>query len=302
MRVRSRRWFAGGGTTAVKVLAAMTAVGCCLAAAAYATTRPPQSAPDTSQPLRPRIVEHPESVTDSPTAEFDFSQPARPPARAAKGIPVRFECRLDDEEWELCVGPVTLRGVGRGTHRFLVRAVNHSGTNGPTASFDWRRTSATAPPAVSPAPAVESQPAPAPSPPPVETPAEPPVIPPVEPPVTGIPFSIEQVGSLEDLYPGEPAQTIDVRIENPNPSPISIVSLAASIASSPPGCPAAENFVLTGSAIDPGAPLVVAAESTLTLPAQGISGPTIAMLELPVSQDACQAAELEIALSGEATG
>ena len=47
---------------------------------------------------------------------------------------------------------------------------------------------------------------------------------------------------------------------------------------------------------------LVAAESTATLAAAGIPGPTIAMLEQPWSQDACQAAELQIALSGEATG
>jgi hypothetical protein len=49
-------------------------------------------------------------------------------------------------------------------------------------------------------------------------------------------------------------------------------------------------------------PLIVPAESSVSLPEAGITGPTIAMVNLPTSQDACQEAELQIALGGEASG
>jgi hypothetical protein len=303
--------------TAVRVLAILAAVGCLLAAAAYATTRPaPSSRPDPdggedSRPLRPRITVHPDAVTAEATAEFDFSQPGRPPRRARPGFPLRIECRLDDGEWEACVGPLTLTRIGRGGHRFAVRAVNRAGNISPVEDFTWRRTK--------PAPTPEGSSAPIPSPtsapetpasapvyppPPIEIPAteEHPAEEPVEPPEPGLPFTIEQVGALGDLFPGAPAQTIGVRIDNPNPEAISVTSLNAAIAADPPGCPAEENFVLTPAALGPTAPLVVPAESSRTLAEAGVAGPTIAMVNLPTSQDACQAAQLQIDLTGEAGG
>jgi hypothetical protein len=296
---------AGGGTTVVRTLAILAAVGLCLAGAAYATTRRAAPVDDGARvPLQPRLLTHPEAVTAEAVAEFDFAQPARPAGKVRPGDPLVYECRLDDGAWKVCEGPLTLAGIGRGPHRFAARAVNHAGTAGPAASFEWRRTRAPKPepsaPAPSPAavvPAAESA-----TKPPVEPPVQPPIEPPVEPPVTGLPFTIEQVGTLGDLFPGAPAQTIAVRVENPNPVAISVVSLTAVIAADPPGCPAAENFVLTPADTSSATPLLVAAESTATLASAGIPGPGIAMLKQPWSQDACQAAELQIVLSGEATG
>jgi hypothetical protein len=91
-----------------------------------------------------------------------------------------------------------------------------------------------------------------------------------------------------------------VRITNPNPSPISVVALTGTLAEDPPECPALENFVLAPAAVSPAAPFVVPAEATVALPAQ--LDPTIAMIDLPTSQDACQEAVLHIDLNGEATG
>jgi hypothetical protein len=297
-----------GGKTVVRTLTILAAVGLCLAGAAYAATRraDPGNGGERT-PLRPRILIHPETVTPEAVAEFDFGQPARPASRIRAGVPLVYECRLDDGAWETCEAPLSLAGIARGLHRFAVRAVNHTGTAGPAASFEWRRTRAPKPePSAVPSPipnpvAVFPAPEP-PAKPPVEPPAEPPVEPPVESPATGLPFTIEQVGTLDDLFPGAPAQTIGVRVDNPNPVAISVVSLTAAIAADPPGCPASENFVLTPAAASPTTPLLVPAESTATLASAGIEGPTIAMLEQPWSQDACQAAELQIALGGEATG
>jgi hypothetical protein len=292
----------------------LIAVGCCLAAAAYATTRsaPPASEPgEGSRPLRPRILVHPDPVTAEATATFDFSQPGRPPRRAHPGPRLRIECRLDDGPWEPCVGPVNLSGIDRGTHRFAVRAVNRAGNESPAADFVWRRTRAAKTPAAGPtaAPAAPeghvTQPSPA-APSVSELAIEPPVEePPIEEheaPPAGPHFRIEQIGTLAELLPGAPAQVIPVRIENPNPNPITVTSLTAVIAADPPDCPAAENFVLTPAVLDPAVPLIVPAESSVSLPEAGIVGPTIAMVNLPTSQDACQEAELQIALGGEASG
>ncbi len=287
----------------VRAIVVLAAVGCCLGGVAYAATHSAGREDGGNRtPLQPRFIAHPEAVTTERVAEFDFAQPARPAAKIRPGLPLLYECRLDERPWEACEAPVTLQGIKYGTHRFSVRAVNRSGTEGPVATFEWLRTRAPKPVTEAPASAEASAP-------PAQQPSEQPVVPPVnppvepvEPPVTGMPFKIEQVGNLEDLFPGAPAQTIEVRIVNPNPVPISVISLTAAIATDPPGCPATENFVLTPAGVDPETPLVVAAESTATLPAEGIAGPTIGMLELPVSQDACQAAELTIALSGEASG
>jgi hypothetical protein len=299
MRLGRSRRLCAGGTTAVRALGILAAVGCCLAGAAYAATRPAERGTGgvKPQPLRPRITVHPDPVTTGPVAEFDFAQPARPPAIAQTGLPLVQECHLDDGPWEVCVGPVSFRGIGRGAHRFAVRAVNHSGAAGPAATFEWRRaremkTSLDEGPASANGGLPVARPV-------TERPAEPPVAPPVEPPPTDLPFTIEQVGSLEVLLPGGPAQTIALRIENPNPVSISVVSLTASIESAPPGCPAPENFVLTPAGLGPESPFVVAAESSLPL---ADVGPTIAMLDLPINQDACEAGELRIALSGQATG
>ncbi len=297
----------GRGATAVRVSVILAAVGCCLAAAAYATTR--RADPEEAGgrvPLRPIITVRPEPVTSERVAEFDFSQPPRPPSKAIAGQPLGFECRLDEGAWEECERPVTLRSVPRGTHRFTVRAVNSAGTQGPAATAEWQRVRKPKPAGTvtldsptDPRPTGEPTPTPTPTGGGTEPPVEP--VEPVEPPPTQLPFTIEQIGELEPLLPGAPAQTIAVRIENPNSVAISVTSLTAAIATDPPDCPALENFVLAPAAIEAGAPVIVPAESTLGLPAAGVAGPTIAMLDLPTNQDACQASELQIDLSGEAT-
>jgi hypothetical protein len=309
-RERSRRSKLRG-MTAARVIAILAAVGCCLAAAAYATTTRPAgrgSEEGGSRPLRPRIVLHPETVTAEPTAEFDFAAQGRPPRRAKAGPRPSFECKLDDDAWAGCVGPLTLRGIARGTHTFAVRTVNQAGNEGPATSFAWRRTRAATPPATAPSPTLPPAAgvaptglAPgAPAGPGTGQPVAPPSVEPVEPPDTGLPFTIEQIGSTTDLQPGGPALPIGVRITNPNPSPISVVSLTGTIDEDPPECPALENFVLAPAAVSAAAPFVVPAESTLAMPAE--IDPTIAMIDLPTSQDTCQEAVLQIDLSGEATG
>jgi hypothetical protein len=287
------------GATAARILGVLAVVGCCLGAAAFAATRPDpaprQQGQDqsASQPLRPRIVEHPEPVTTIALATFTVSQPGRPPRRASPGHPLSFQCRLDGGGWEHSRPPLSLDDPGYGRHRFEVRAVNDGGRSGPAAAFEWRLRRE---------PRVAA-PEPTPTPTPTAPPISPPPAPPVEPPQGDAePFSIEQTAALPDLYPGAAAQPIPLRLENPNPIPIAVTALSVAIAAEPPGCPSDENFALAPADVSAAAPLTIAAESALALPAEGIDPPTIAMRELPVSQDACQGAELELRFEGDAVG
>jgi hypothetical protein len=271
-------------------------VGCCLGAAAYAATRPDlgDQQRSASRPLQPRLTEHPEPVTTETSASFDLSQPGRPPRRANPGHSLRYQCQLDGGEWEPCRLPTRFGGLDLGRHRFEVRAVDDAGRSGPAASFEWRlrKEPRVAPVPAPPTPAPISAPTPPPAPP----------VPPAPPEGEAEPFAIEQTAALPDLYPGAAPQPIPLRLENPNPIPIAVTALRVSFAAEPAGCPSEENFVLTPAAVSVAAPLTIAAEASVALPAAGVEAPTIAMRELPVSQDACQGAELQLDLDGDAVG
>jgi hypothetical protein len=47
---------------------------------------------------------------------------------------------------------------------------------------------------------------------------------------------------------------------------------------------------------------MVPAEGSASLPSATVSAPTIAMLNLPVNQDACQGVEIPLDFAGEAQG
>lgn len=117
-------------------------------------------------------------------------------------------------------------------------------------------------------------------------------------------FGIEPLaGELEQLMPGEPAQQLPVRIDNPNPAPIEVTSLTVSVTPEAPGCSGDSNFVVTPSNLTPAAPLVVPAGGSVSLPTGGgATAPAVAMRELPVDQNACQGATVRLGFSGEARG
>jgi hypothetical protein len=288
----------------------LAAIGCCLGAAAFAATRPDPVGrnPDGSHPLQPRLTESPDRVTTETTARFDSSQPGRPPARARPGKPLSFECRLDDEGWERCGKPVSFDRLRPGVHRFELRAVNAAGRWGPAARYAWRIRREPVEPAEQPGPPTATPAPTAPTPPAVQSP--PPAQPegrvepvqPVEPGDGGEPFTIEQIAPLDDLFPGEPAQALALRVVNPNSVPISVTSLTFSFAAEPADCPTDQNFVVVPSDASTATPLRIAAETSVELPAQGVTPPLIAMRELPVDQNACQGAPLELDLEGEARG
>jgi large repetitive protein len=103
------------------------------------------------------------------------------------------------------------------------------------------------------------------------------------------------------LYPGAPAQPIALTLSNTNSVAIYVTALQVSVAaSSSTGCNPATNLALTQSNASAAAPVRVPAGGSVTLPAQGVSAPTIRLLNLPVNQDACKNARFSLSYSGSA--
>jgi len=116
-------------------------------------------------------------------------------------------------------------------------------------------------------------------------------------------FSIQpQLVGLGPLYPGAPAQPLPLIITNPNPVPILVTGLQVRATTDPAGCASAANLILSGSSASSAAPIKVPASGSVSLPAPGISAPSIALRDLPVSQDACQRAQFPLSFSGTARG
>jgi hypothetical protein len=212
---------------------------------------------------------------------FAWVQPPRSGPRANPGHPLGFQCRVDGDSWLACQSPLNLQHLRSGWHTLHLRALNESGRGSPVAVWRWRVPGSRK----GPKPGGPSHVAA-----PLPTGDE-----------AGAAFSIEQIAPPGPLFPGAPAQAPALLLTNPNASPIAVTALETTIAAVPPGC-VAENFLLIPSDASPAHPLVIAAESSVALPTQGLSPPAIAMLDLPVSQDACQGAQLELRYSGEAEG
>jgi hypothetical protein len=116
-------------------------------------------------------------------------------------------------------------------------------------------------------------------------------------------FSIHpQLAGLGALYPGAPAQALPLAITNPNPVPIFVTSLQVRATADPAGCASAENLILAGSSASSAAPIKVPASGSVSLPAPGVSTPSIQLRDLPVNQDACQRTQFPLAFSGTARG
>jgi len=116
-------------------------------------------------------------------------------------------------------------------------------------------------------------------------------------------FSIQpELASLSLLFPGAPPVALPLVIANPNPVPIFVTSLAVATTAGPPGCASAENLALIPASVSGSAPLKVPARGSVSLPAAGVSPPSIQLRDLPLNQDTCQNAQFPLAFSGRARG
>jgi large repetitive protein len=103
------------------------------------------------------------------------------------------------------------------------------------------------------------------------------------------------------LYPGAPAQPIALTLSNPNSVAIYVTALQVTVAgSSSSGCDPATNLAVAQSSASTTAPVRVPAGGSVTLPAQGVSAPTLRLLNLPVNQDACKGARFSLTYGGSA--
>jgi hypothetical protein len=261
-----------------RLVVGVVGISALVVAAAYAAVHPIEGRGGERRPLQPQLTAGPPSRSEARQARFEFRQPARPAKNALPGLPLRFLCRLDGGQWEPCTSPYEPDGLRTGRHTFDVRALNSAGSAGPAATRAWR--------VVLRAPVLASEAAA------VSTGAlQEPV------PAAGAPFAVEQLSEPLDLYPGSPPQTLAVRLLNTGSEPVTVTSLAVSIAHAPPGC-GSENFELVPAGITITAPLEIPPESDVQLPSPEAAAPQIAMRELPVSQDACQGGELRLAYAG----
>lgn len=283
----SHRRTVAGRSRAVRMLLALIAISACLGAVAYAAIRPAsrEAVPGAdarpgsttasgkkrhrTRPQRPRFIEVPTAPSIGPQAQFRFH--LTPRARAGRPRPV----------------PPALGGAPA-PRRFQCRLDGSDweacGSPHPVAGlaaggheFAVRALS----PVGRPGPAAHfawEQ---------------------LEPK----PFSVEpRTGALDDLYPGDPAQELPVLITNPNPVPIFVTSLTVAVRTAPPGCPADPNFALAPSSVSPAAPLAVPTGGSIGLPSAAASAPAIALVDLPIDQNACKGAEIPLVFSGEAHG
>jgi hypothetical protein len=97
------------------------------------------------------------------------------------------------------------------------------------------------------------------------------------------------------LYPGADPSPIPLTLSNAASSRVSISGLTVSIDGSqlPTGCDLS-SFQLTQSNVSSIQPLDVPADGTVTLPAQGVTAPSISMLDTSANQDACEGTTLTL--------
>jgi hypothetical protein len=114
-------------TVALIVAAILLAVAGALALAVWAMGDDPPAA-DTTAPVV-EITEGPDDETDETTASFEFE--ANEPVE-------RYECRLDDGDFEECVSPYNTPGqLQPGEHVFVVRARDPAGNQSDPTEDDW---------------------------------------------------------------------------------------------------------------------------------------------------------------------
>lgn len=273
------------------------------------------------RPPAPTLSTTPPPTTKQVWAAFTFSDRKRR---------IYFQCSLDGATFKDCASPIRYGPavyIGRvrckgqpkntkkrklkwcqgtvnsqrpplatGAHRFSVRAVLRK-VIGPARSYTWTILGS----------ATASQPAPTTT--PTSAPASSPTSAPESSPPAGsggapvgqsASFAIS--GSPEGLlYPGAPARRIPLALSNPNPGPIYVTGVLVSAASENPECPVEENLLIAQSNASALTPVLVPAGGSVTLPAQGVTAPSVQLIDLSaVNQNGCKNTTFILRYTGSA--
>jgi hypothetical protein len=171
-----------------------------------------------------------------------------------------FRCRLDGSPWRRCSSPIHLSRLGLGKHHFYVYV--HANHPSDIRSHVARFDWNVV------AQSSES-------------------------------FSIS-AGVIGSLYPGAAPHSIPLTLRNSNGVPIYVTELTVAVTNSPPGCSSSTNISLSQSSASATIPVLIQANGSVTLPAQGVTAPTIQLVDLPVNQDACKGATFSLSFTGSA--
>jgi hypothetical protein len=236
--------------------------------AVYAATERGERKPELPTPS---ITTKPVKHSKKRWASFSFTNHRRG---------VTFRCSLDGSRYKACASPKRYPGpLTEGRHTFQVRARSRtrkrvlSSPASYTWSVDW----------LPPTPDITRHPA---------------------GPTGSMQASDESFSISPDvigsLYPGAVPLSIPLTLSNPNGVPIYVTSLTIAVTNSPAGCSSATNISLSQSSVSSTAPVLIQANGSVTLPAQGVAAPTIQLVDLPVNQDACRNATFSLSFTGSA--
>jgi len=161
------------------------------------------------------------------------------------------ECSLENGAWGPCSSPYrwVIGTSNYGQHQFAVRSKDAAGNVSPATQYTFKYEKGL--------------------------------------PSSGVPFTIN--GSVSGLYLGV-WKTIAVTVTNPNSVPIYVSALQVTAAadSTPSGCSSSANLEIQQANISATNTLIVPANGSVALPAQGVTAPQIRLKNLPtVNQDVC---------------
>ena len=209
--------------------------------------------------------------TVAPPAPVLTTRPSDPTSTATNDFAwtsaesgVTSECSLENGAWFACTSPYrwVINTSNYGRHQFVVRSRDAAGNASTATQYTFKYQKGL--------------------------------------PDSGVPFQI--TGSVSALQIGV-WQSIAVRVTNPNSVAIYVSALQVSAAadSTPAGCTTAQNLELESSNISSTNTLIVPANGSVVLPAQGVTAPRIRLRDLPtVNQDVCKAKSFSLSYSGTA--
>ncbi len=208
--------------------------------------------------------------TVAPAAPVYTAKPADPTQNATNTFAwttsesgLTFQCSMENGVWFSCTSPYTwvIDTSNNGQHQFAVRAIDAAGNISAGNYYSFKYEKGL--------------------------------------PATGMPFQI--TGSVSGLAIGL-TKPIIVTLTNPNPVQIYITSVTVGVDTSkdPTGCASGTNLQLMQSNVSSTLAVIVPANGSVTLPAQGATTPQILLKDLPTNQDACKAKNFALTYTGSA--